>query len=83
MASIQFTLDTGAGSLSRTRTFDAAQMTKLQAAIDAELLDQGNASPTNAQRIDYLVGRWVADTKNFVRNREATQATDAVTTLAI
>lgn len=83
MPSIVFTLDTGAGSLSRTRNFDASQMAKLQAAIDAELIEQGVPSPTNAQRMDYLVGRWVADTKTFVRNREATQAAQAVATLEI
>jgi hypothetical protein len=78
-----FTLDTGAGSLSRTRNFDAAEMAKLQAAIDAELQEQGIVSPTNAQRMDYLVGRWVADTITFVRNREATQASAARIALKI
>lgn len=45
-------------------------MTRLQAAIDAELVAQGIPSPTNAQRMDYLVARWIADTKTFVRGRE-------------
>lgn len=83
MASIQFTLDTGSGSISRTRTFDAAQMTKLQTAVDAELATQGIPAPTNAQRIDFLVGLWVGGTISFVHGREQTTAAAAVTNLAI
>jgi hypothetical protein len=77
MPSMLFTLDTGAASLSRTRNFDTAQMTRLRDAIIAELQEQGISSPTNAQIMDYLVARWVSDIKTFVQNRENAAALTA------
>lgn len=82
--SIQLIVDNGVGALTRTTgpNFDAAQYTRLQTAVDHALLAQGIASPTNAQRVDYLWGLLKADMTNFVRADEQATATAAVTNIA-
>lgn len=78
MASFTLTLDTGAGSLQRSTTFDSTQMARLQTWIDAELLERGVSSPSNNQRMDFLWGVIRADVIGMIRSRERAGAAAAI-----
>lgn len=78
------TLTLSIGALSSAKTISAAHQTRLQAAASAMLAqDQGIASPTNQQIVDYLMARIVADFTNLTRNVERATADAGVTNITI
>jgi hypothetical protein len=81
--SVTFTRTSPAGSISRNKDYSDADLDRLNAAVTAELQEQGIASPTNGQIADYLFDRVKADFKTFTRNSEDRAANVARTTIGL
>jgi len=82
---IQLSVDGGSGAATRSTGggFGAPELARLMAAVDHALLANGNGSPTNVQRVDYLWARVRTELMNFVRADEQSAAASAVSNLPI
>jgi hypothetical protein len=83
MATLTIELNTGAGTLSVTKTLSGADLTKLLNAFTTILIEQGIASPTQQECFNYWVSRWIADTITVIRNQNRIEAESSISNIVI